>query len=458
MRTVAIPIEIKKREFLGKLWLGLNLLQRGYQVVLGPSWEVKKSLDYSQPNVYITKDPGDNNSSWFDYLRTNGVIVCGLDTEGGVYDSDERFSQNKTEVLNHLDAFFAWGKKPAEAIKTRYDNDCDNLYITGNPRFDLLQPDIRYIYKKMSMENFAPDENYILINGTFTTANPFTKKQNEKTEERYGELSTKEISSIFRIFHLFIESIHGLADELDDSQIIIRPHPGESNEFYEDEFSRYENVCVNNDGDVRTWIINAKAVIHHDSTTGIESALAGTHPISYQPIRNPYENELAQKVSITAKSYNQIVSELENIRENQIYKMSDDQKFKLNGYFHNIDERSTDHICDIIDRFEMSDNISQNGLAPDFYGDIERRIASSRWSESIKATFDTVYDSLNKTEQGTLREYRRRKFPALDGKEIREYARLFNSVLSIDVESMIIQPVKTTKDTFILNDNSSKID
>lgn len=458
MCTVAIPIEIKKREFLGKLWLGLNLLQRGYQVVLGPSWEVKKSLDYSQPNVYISKDPGDNNSSWFDHLRTNGVIVCGLDTEGGVYDSAERFSQNKTEVLNHLDAFFAWGEKPAEAIRTRYDNDCDNLHITGNPRFDLLQPDIRHVYKDMSKKDFTSNKNYILINGTFTTANPFTKIQNEKTEERYGELSTEEISSIFRIFHLFIESIHGLANELDDSQIIIRPHPGESNEFYEDEFSRYKNVCVNNDGDVRTWIIDAKAVIHHDSTTGIESALAGTHPISYQPIRNPYENELAQRVSITAKSYDQIVSELEKICKYQAYEMTADQKSHLKGYFHNIDERSTDNICDIIDGFEMSDNISQNGLSPDFSGKIERRITASRWSESIKAAFDTVYDSLKRTEQGTWREYRRRKFPGLDDKEIREYARLFDSVISIDVEDMSIQPVKTTNETFILNDNNSKSD
>jgi hypothetical protein len=163
-------------------------------------------------------------------------------------------------------------------------------------------------------------------------------------------------------------------------------------------------------------------------------------------------------VSITANSYEQIVPELGKIRKDQTYEMNADQKSYLKGYVHNIDERSTDHICDIIDGFEMSDNISQDGLSPDFYGEIERSITASRWSESIKVAFDTIYGSLTGTEQRKWREYRRRKFPALDDKEIREHARLFDSLLSIDVEDMSIQPVKTTKATFILNDTRFKTD
>jgi surface carbohydrate biosynthesis protein len=101
---IAIPIETKVREFDGKLWLSLNFVSRGDQVIIGPPTEIKKTLDYSQPDVYITKDPGDGNEDFFDELRSAGISVCGLDTEGAVYESIEKFAYNKRNFVNHIDA------------------------------------------------------------------------------------------------------------------------------------------------------------------------------------------------------------------------------------------------------------------------------------------------------------------------------------------------------------------
>ena len=78
-------METKVREFDGKLWLGLHLLARGHRVVLGPAGEVKASLHRTTPDVYVSKDPGDNSADFFDALRRAGCRVCGLPTEGGVF-------------------------------------------------------------------------------------------------------------------------------------------------------------------------------------------------------------------------------------------------------------------------------------------------------------------------------------------------------------------------------------
>ena len=94
MATIGLPVETKARELYGKLWLSLNLIERGHHVVFGPSYEVKRTLYRTQPDIYITKTPRDTEISFFKKLQNAGVKICGLDTEGAVYASMDDFAEN----------------------------------------------------------------------------------------------------------------------------------------------------------------------------------------------------------------------------------------------------------------------------------------------------------------------------------------------------------------------------
>ena len=55
MRTAAIPVETKVRELDGKLWLALNLVERGFRVAVGRLAALNSGLDLLKPDIYLGK-------------------------------------------------------------------------------------------------------------------------------------------------------------------------------------------------------------------------------------------------------------------------------------------------------------------------------------------------------------------------------------------------------------------
>jgi len=446
---VAIPIETKVREYDGKLWLGLNLVSRGNQVVIGPALEIKETLDHSQPNVYITKDPGDGNLHFFDQLRSAGIVVCGLDTEGAVYESMEKLAHNKKNMLNHMDALFTWGEKPANAVRQHYNNKT-NIYVTGNPRFDLLQPELRHIYKERSESLNNKYGEYILINGNFTLSNPYSQQQIKKSEDVYGSIELSKRCYADRIFHSFMEAIYHLQSEFPETHIIIRPHPSERNATYEKAFRGYDRVHVNDSGDARDWIAGAGVTIHHDCTTGIESALMGRPVVSYRPIqREEYESRLPQVVSREAYTREELKEYVSSyLQDDQPYEMTSKQTNELKQYFHNIDELAAENICDVIESLEIPEEKNYELLEPSLSHDVKRRVKSSRWSEQVVAVYDQMHRLAGNESIPKQRQYRKQKFRGLEKKEILESIDQMKPLL--DIDDISVEEVPLTNHTYYL--------
>lgn len=451
--NVAIPIETKVREYDGKLWLGLNFVSRGDQVIIGPALEIKKTLDYSQPDVYITKDPGDGNEDFFDELCSAGISVCGLDTEGAVYESMEKLAYNKRNFLNHMDALFVWGKKQSKEIRQYYNNKT-NIYVTGNPRFDLLQPELRRIYKERSEPLNNKYGNHILINGNFTLSNPYSQRQIKKSEDVYGSIELAKHCYADRIFHSFMEAIYHLHSEFPETHIIIRPHPSERNATYEEAFRGYDRVHVDDSGDARDWIAGAGVTIHHDCTTGIESALMGRPVVSYRPIqKEEYESRLPQVVSREAYTREELTEYISSyLQDDHQYEMNSKQTNKLKQYFHNIDELAAENICDVIESLEIPKEKNYELLKPNLSDDIKRRVKSSRWSEQAVTVYHQMHRLAGNKSVPKQRQYRKQKFPGLEKKEILESIDQMKGFL--DLNSVSVRKVPLTNNTYTIQSGS----
>jgi len=447
---IAIPIETKVRELDGKLWLGLNSVVEGYNVVLGPAFEIKNSLDITKPDVFITKDPGDARIDFFKSLHAAGISVCGLDTEGGVFESVSNYAANKAEFLNHIDAFCAWGEKPADAMRKQYV-DTEVVHVTGNPRFDLLQPQLRFIYKNRSESLNQKYGRYVLVNTNFGVANPYGNIVLDKFEEVRGDMTQARRNYAKRIFYAFLESVFHLQSELPETNVVIRPHPSEKNETYEKAFTGFEHIHVEDSGDVRDWIAGASVVIHHDSTTGIECALMRTPVVSYRPVQSEkYESRLPQIVSHEALSQQELVEYVGTcIESNQTYEMNDEQTCQLKQYFHNVDESAAALICDVIDSLDTDKPRNYEILRPGLGNSIKRRIKSTRYNNQAITIYDTVRRTLGNDDIPKQREYHRQKFPGLEKNEIVEIIEQMKPLL--DIETVSTDAVPLTNDTYYLS-------
>lgn len=448
MATVAIPIETKVRELDGKSWLSLNLVNNGHRVIIGPSNEIASTLDITEPDIYITKDPGDSNVDFINRLQSGGITVCGLDTEGAVFGTMKEYTRNRKQILNHLDAFFVWGNQQAKAIQHHYEEPREDLHVTGNPRFDLLQPNYRSYYNELAASHRSKYGKFVLVNGNFSIANPYQKKVISEIERINGDIESQKLSYHLRIFHLFLDAIYHIASEIDDITVIMRPHPSEDNTTYEREFDHHDNIVVEDSGDVRTWIAGSQTVIHHDCTTGIESALMGVPTLSYRPIqKEEYEAEIPISVSAEAQTTKEVVDYVtKSITSDDPYKLTEDQMNRLKQYFHNVDQVAAENICDVINNFEPRSDKLGDPVRPGAFGRLERRVKSSQWESQVITIYDAIQRLIGDSSPQEQRQYRDQKFSGLKKEELEENIVRLERFLELD--DLTIEKISLTDDTY----------
>jgi hypothetical protein len=67
-----------------------------------------------------------------------------------------------------------------------------------------------------------------------------------------------------------------------DYNIVVRPHPTESQETYRNIAAQCDRVKVTNEGNVVPWLLAARALVHNGCTTGVEAYVMGIPAITYR--------------------------------------------------------------------------------------------------------------------------------------------------------------------------------
>jgi hypothetical protein len=316
----------------------------------------------------------------------------------------------------------------------------EDVRVTGNPRFDLLQPDLRELYQPAAKNYQSEYGRYILVNTNFTLANPFDEAIIETDD---GNKITYQDD----LWNQFVSAIQSLANDLEKNTYVIRPHPSEDHDWYRNEFQPYENVVVRHEGDVRSWIYGATAVIHNSCTTGIESALMNTPVFSYRPIQDEdHDLELPNIVSDEVVEYSELYNAvLETSREENGYEMSKEQRETLSQYFYNVDKRSVEKITSVIAK---QDDLALSTV------EFPERAPTKQLLKRISTALVGIYPTENILQRLTHRDYSymRQKFPGLSSIEVREEIENFQGISQTPPVS--ISQRRALGDVFTLNYNS----
>jgi surface carbohydrate biosynthesis protein len=204
--------------------------------------------------------------------------------------------------MRYVSYLLAWGEDNVDLWRQYPDFPKDepiNIAITGNPRGDLLRPEIRVYYKDEVDKISKQYGDFILVNTNFGLVNAYHKDMNlippSAKNSNDGELSRKVISmgldresaqelhnhkyAIFKDFQFLIPE---LEKALPAHNIVVRPHPSENQQIYKDIAANFERVKVTNEGNVVPWLMAAKALIHNGCTTGVEAFAVNTPAIAYR--------------------------------------------------------------------------------------------------------------------------------------------------------------------------------
>jgi len=291
---VLLPIETKVREFHAKILQSAVLAERGFDVVLGEQNAMIRQMPWLPRGVYIDKSVARTKTKPFGRLADAGNKIAAWCEEGLVYRDRETYLHERVspDSLALADLFFAWGPMQADDVGGHVPAAKNKIRVSGNPRFDVLRPELRGLFDADAQALRQKYGRYILVATNFSRYNHFMGYDFwiEALKKR-GTVTTVEHLAFFQHWREYLGDLYrGYAAALPildaafpDHRIVVRPHPSEDHDAWRREVAGLANITVAFEGSVIPWIAGSDALIHNSCTTGVEAYLLGKPVIAYQP-------------------------------------------------------------------------------------------------------------------------------------------------------------------------------
>jgi surface carbohydrate biosynthesis protein len=354
--TLLIPVELQVRELDAKLLLACIAARRGFPAVIGPRREMHFHIPSFPKSIYLSKSLTSGSSSVFRVLSRLGHKIVAWDEEALVHLPPESYYQRRLspvsiQLVNHL---IAWGEDNAALWRGYPDMPSGlSIRITGNPRGDLLRPELRSFYEPEADEIRRIHGDFILVNTNFNQVNAYHPDMNilkppegsgkkpvlsrralgMGMSREYAEGLTRHKQAIFEDFQRLIPF---LDQTFPDHAVVVRPHPGENPQVYQLIAQRCRRVQVTNAGNVVPWLIAAKALVHNGCTTGVEAYAVGLPAISFRASINEYYDNafhrLPNQLSHECFDLEQLQAKLAEILAGRLGSANSDERWRIMKY------------------------------------------------------------------------------------------------------------------------------
>ena len=314
-RSLIVPVENQVRELDPKLLVACAAAERGFRVFLGSRTRIDFRIASFPRGFYLAKGMTPKSAKMFRIMRRIGHEIAALDEEGLVYHSASEYYARRVsdETLQLVTTLFAWGDASAELLRDHLRDSTMPVRVTGNPRIDLLRPELRGYFAEDAARIRARHGPFVLINTNFSKVNAYFPKMNllvpPTRPGRLAELGAAGIglsrefaeglaahkSALFDHFREMIPALHSAFPGL---RFVVRPHPSENRAPWQAVVSGLERADVIHEGNVIAWLEASSALIHNGCTTGIEAFCLGKPAIAYRPVsRDPFDLELPNSLS-----------------------------------------------------------------------------------------------------------------------------------------------------------------
>ena len=174
--TLIIPVENQGRELDPKLLFATVAAQRGFTSFIGSRGDVDFRLASFPRGLYIAKSLTPRSKKVFGILRQLGHEIVAWDEEALVtFPLPEIYYTRRLSPLTFgaISHFFAWGEANAELWRKYPSYPGTPIHVTGNPRGDLLRPELRGYFAKDAEERRERYGDFLLINTNFGHVNAY---------------------------------------------------------------------------------------------------------------------------------------------------------------------------------------------------------------------------------------------------------------------------------------------
>lgn len=418
-RWLLLPVETKARELHAKVLLACVAAEKGWGVVLGEATDIREKQDRLPKGIILEKSIHPGTEKLIERSLVCGNRVSAWCEEGLIYYSKDDYKERrlKLESFDQLDLFFAWGNNQAMDIYSSLNRSIDKIVLAGNPRFDLLRPEIRGIFFMNAMKIRSRYGPIILVNTKFPMVNFNIKGVNRIEQMKSSGIikTTEGVALMYRafdfqkkIFLSFLNLIPVLSKSFPNYTIVIRPHPSECHTPWIELSQQFPNVKVIFEGNADEWIIASDVTIQNNCTTGVEAFLLDKPSISYRPYTdNAVEHPLPDQVNYSVSNEDELKTIISKIFSNKKIPFDyEKRRIYAKNYISNIDGKlASDIILENLDRLDIKP------------GEISFPITTS-FGDFKKIMIDLIKPN----------QYALQKFPGLEFVELKEILNDFQAV------------------------------
>jgi len=442
--ALLLPVENQVRELDSKILLACVAGQRGFTSYIGSRREMHFNIKSFPRGVYLSKSVTAASDMMFKIMRRLGHAIVAWDEEALVHLPPETYYSRRLSpaAMARVSHLFAWGEANAELWR-RYPHlphSCV-INVTGNPRNDLLRPELHVYYEGEVAKIRKTYGDFILVNTNFNHVNAFSRVQNliqpeanpgdapkfgraaKGMSREYAEGLRDHKQAIFEDFQRMIPALH---DAFAEHTIVVRPHPTENQGIYNQLAARCKRVKVTNEGNVVPWLLAARALIHNGCTTGVEAYVMKVPAITYRAsVDDTYDfgfYRLPNLLSHQCFNFDELRATLTNILNGAIGPADGDERKQLveNYLAARQGPLACERIVDILEGLLEG----RQALPPTGFGDRLSGRALSALRTLIKRYKDARPGSHNRPE------FQRHRYPALPLEDIRQRVSRFQAILS----------------------------
>ena len=439
-RTLLLPVETTNREFDGKLLLALKALELGYEPIIGSRTAMHAVLPSLPKSIYLAKGARSGSAKVFSLLEALGHVIVALDEEALVRFPDEAFQMKlDPETFNRPRLLYAWGKSNADVWRSFRDYRGTPVLEAGNPRIDMLRPEIREYYRNDCLALQQRYGRFVLLSSNFAFVNHFIPNHvRYKVAKSANKMKSDAVKSGFvahkqALFEKFLALVPVLAKAIAPQALVIRPHPSENATAWEDVAHGLANVHVTHEGPMAPWLMAANALVHNGCTSAIEASVLGTPAIAYRPVRSSHDLDLPNKVSLEFNAAPDVINGckiqlLSNTKPAN--GPSQEQTAVLECHIASLTgPLSSDRILASFDTFRAVLAVARP------VGAVEKLQAlSHHYSRQIARKITTRIKS-----SASSRAYSVHKFPDMTLKQVEEKVRVFENILGLRTAARIAE-------------------
>lgn len=313
-KEIFFPIEIKPREFVSRALLGAIFADRGYRVYLGAKGPVNKAV-LSKPEkggVYFYK--GMRNKADTPSLLEKVDAFCVLDEEIGVAVRRlDEYLEQRVKGMERVDKFFTISRHVADAVIRACPESVSKVSVTGWPKVDTWRPEMQHMFRRQAENYKQRFGDFILFTSDFGTLSRARAEHEiaymEKTgvPDAYKAYYISNVESTLADFDRFCEDLRSYDALPDAPPLIVRPHPAEDRDIWDQRLEGMRRVTVVYENEVSGWLQACRMLVHRGCTTAVQARVGGKPAFFWAPENtSPAKDILPYKVSVRLSALSEV--------------------------------------------------------------------------------------------------------------------------------------------------------